>query len=58
VTFAVPFIGSGYTVQLTGNTPGETFGYSDVTAEGFVINSSLFGRSGATVSWLALLTTF
>jgi hypothetical protein len=57
VTFAVPFFGPGYTVQLTGDTPGETFSFSDITAESFVITSSNTG-SMANVSWLALFTTF
>jgi hypothetical protein len=57
VTFAVPFFGPGYTVQLTGDTPGETFSFSDITAESFVITSTNTG-SMANVSWLALFTTF
>jgi hypothetical protein len=57
VTFAVPFLNDGYSVQLTGNVTGETFAFSKQSTGGFTVSSSNTS-STAEVCWTALIVGF
>jgi hypothetical protein len=57
VTFAVPFLNDGYSVQLTGNVTGETFAFSNQSTGGFTVSSSNTS-STAEVCWTALIVGF